>query len=1749
MASIHVRGHITARRRGTSTSGYAVVARLHRIVTLSGHHKDETMTVPVSGSARVKPDGAFDILIEGDGQPLGPIDLSVSAPDGTQVATRSYTLDQIKKGIRLAVETVQLRRVTPVDDPDLGERTSLTGRVVDERGRSVPPHLPVVIWATGTADGDQPGPVVLAETSANGYFSAPWPTATFSAAEGRVAGQGPVPIHLDAQQRLPRNLLLVLDLGVAADAEPCGCDDAPPRAPEPGDLTKNPAAFSQDLGVGCVNLTTPNRTVEEFAYRFVVRTTEPKVKGLTLGVRRTVPQDLLADLLGVTVVAERFRRAKREISRVPNMSLSLDVHTARHLVRSDTPPGLEAVTRAAWLSEVGHTQNVIDASLAETSGRSPLTGANPIDWDETPTIHQTVELAFGHLLHMREVWRADGFSLGDLLYSLPLAPGQRRQVAVVDWERRSTSSRSEALEYEEHLDAFVSRDRDVSEIVGSSLDEETEGRSSNTTWGVAGGIGAGFIGSGFGIFGGVAGGASGSSSTSFQESSRTFAANSLQQLRDRVSQRSSSVRDQRSTTVQAISQGETMRAETEVVANYNRCHAMTVEYFEVLRHFLVSHELADVTECLFVPFPMQQFDRAKALRWRDPLGRYLRDRSLSGGFAAIRRVADDWVGWEYPESRYSEEAPEALDGELRISFVLPRPRDDKDGQFQIDMWQPYQSLWFGSALETWTEHLNERSARERDRYFRTEMAPEIAATLVQRLRFAYVTESGGEIEVPLDPTLVSRYAEGVPLYVSLNPTGSVPSVPREDIAWFKIWYDGPELPPDARVIVHSGKLRYQSPHSTGLLFNSARILDDLRTGDPVVISTPVTRRELRNPRDEDRILADRLVAHLNQHLEFYHQAIWVSLDEQRRYMLLDSIIVPDRDGRSVASLCSNDLIGVVGNSLVLPVAPGQRVDPTLDHSSEAGEDGEKPAASAPLLDAYNTNPLPSIRISVPTRGVYAEAIAGGCNSCEPIDDSRYWRWSTDGLLAPPELHPVSTESRAEDEPDLTPTPLASPLVNIQNAPTLPQPVSLANAFDLLATKDLFTDITGLEGTQKNAMAAFEASMSAAAALGTEASKLAGQNELGRNAERMLDRIERARDDGLLTSTAAGDLSKSVLQGLVGEKRGQDDTPTKNDAIKKAVDKASQSPKAEIKVSTPDETIELKFSDKAPAVGAAPAVGRLDISQFVNQEIVIDELGAKYDGTKWIPAPGSRTLKTTLRTSERAKLPPGTVNALIATGFLRTNGTKVDILRKLRVVYPADPHNPNVLSSGKTRLPVVVLVHGMHGVWDGAKQVPNHEGYTYLQEELARHGIVSVSVDTNVANVFNSRIEMRAESVLGALDDLRTMDRDSTSRFYNRLDFSKVGMMGHSRGGEAVVRAAILNAARPAADRYGIKAVCSLAPTDFTGTTTPVTVQKLNASHADFYLVLYGALDGDVAGFGGATDAVGTGFRLYDRASVPKAMVFLDACNHNRFNDVWSTDDSGPADVARLVTREEHRKLANEYIGGLFRMQLLGASAPAGLLDGTTANTLGAKTSIQWSFGKTIKTFDAFDDPAAADLGARTLFGAGVQEMAKIKTNGTFVDERTNHQTGVLDLKPNVPGPPPVAYELAILAAHANWSGFNRLLFRVCADADVSTAAKIASSPLPEFSIIVRDSAGGSAIIDAVALRIPDVRPRRPVFHEVLHPLTGVPENCTVVRLETFAIDLATLKGVDKSNITSLVIVPPINFANHQFFDSIQLVQR
>ena len=853
-----IEGKLVSTAAGISVARYSVRADLFFALPVEVDADGARLRAPVSGSATSGADGTFHISFEAEGEPLGPVQLVVSAPNGTLVHQRTLSLDEALRPLELSFLPLPPFTVSGSDLPGLGERLRITGRVIDVTGVKVPPKLPVVIWGvaagegdvdTGEGDAPPPRPLLVTETQVDGAFSGDWPDAVLREAFGRVSGGENIPVPLDQDARVVREILLATRVS-PGDTNSCACDETPPRAPDAGDLTRNPEAFSQDLGGGCVELTVPNRTLEEYAYYFVVRTSQPSIKGVTLGRRRKLPSGLLTDLLGVSLSSMALRGARLNSATIGGADFQLDIDSARRLVRTDSVPRPEDIERAAWLSEVADTKALLDTALRAGSARQVLDADTPIDWDETPTIYLSTEIAFGHILQYREVWRADGYSLGDLLYSLPLAPGQRRQIAVVDWERRTRSAREESLEFEETLDALIERDRDVREIVGTDLHEQTAGGSRNTTWGAAGGIGGGFIGSGFGIFGGVAGGASGSDTQAWQDSARQFSADSLQQLRDRIGQRASAVRSTRSTVIQSVAQGESVRAETEVVANYNRCHAMSVEYFEVLRHFLVTHELADVQECLFVPLPITQFDRAKALRWREYLSRYLKDRTLLSGFDAIDRVADNWVGWDYPVARYSEEAPNVLEGELTVSFVLPRPRDADDGSFQLAEWEAYRDVQPGFARHLFSTFIelaaaaNKSRTAARDEAFQRDIAPQIASNLVDRLRFAYVGSDGGETEVPMDGTLVSRYRENLPLYVTLNPAGELPQIPREDVAYFKIWYDGEQLPPNAQVIVHRGRIRYRTAHLTALLFDDDRILDDLRGGDPVLIATPTSRSEL-----------------------------------------------------------------------------------------------------------------------------------------------------------------------------------------------------------------------------------------------------------------------------------------------------------------------------------------------------------------------------------------------------------------------------------------------------------------------------------------------------------------------------------------------------------------------------------------------------------------------------------------------------------------------------------------------------------------------------------------------------------------------------------------------------------------------------------------------------------------------------------------------------------------------------------------
>ena len=1198
---------------------------------------------PANQSVQANSDGTYHLSLPPAGQWKGPLTLNVVGGSGLflgrvkNIASEDPGLADLDIAVAEDLSPVE---VTPSNDPALGALLRFTGRVIDSSGNPQRAGLMVVIW--GLTPGEtEPHPIAMGQTTTGGYFAGEWPSEVLAEASARVTDTAAIPIPLDGN-RLPRRIILVADnLPPPAEAEEVPAD--PPRAPTAEELAGQSEAFADDAGC-CATFTTPNRTVEEVMFQAVVRTTQPAIRGSGARRPRPLPGKLADRIVQLTkleplvldfpsdAASPRGREVRPEPNAEPIRAAAFE-HAVRHGAAIMQPASGALIAAAAEMERVGglagmaersrlvleardmraeplRLESSVAAELAREPGgitparllkaehaslvrhfRNQLDVLDPrpvsrfeqgpgrqLDWDAAPLPYQATTIAHGHLLTMKQVWRADGYSLGDVLYSLPLAPGQQKLISILDWERRDEVRRTEHRIATESVSATLSHDRDISDIVRSALHERMDASSRATTSAVSAGIG-GFIGP---VVFGASGGVSKASSSAQQASARDIAATALNQARDRTLQASSAVRGQRATVVQAARQGEAVRAQTEAIVNNNHCHAMTIEYFEVLRHFQVSQEIAHVQECVFVPFVITPFNDAKALRWKQ----LLQDLNIYHGgsivalrphFEALERVADNWVRADYPPGRYADEAIRDLSGEVWITLSIPRPADLPDHLYNEAEWKPYKEL-LGVGTDPdlkniWDRYMGVALPEHRAGIWNTRLAPAVARRLIDKITVQLERDGVGIVaNVNLDATLVNAFAQNVQLLVSFRALGAMPGATRADVDRVHLAFSGIAVPPQIQAMVQSGTMRYRTDHMTRALFGNYRIQNDLTASDPVEIATPLDREEKRNPRLTDKKMARLLIDILNERLEYFHRLIWLAMDPNRRYMFLDGIVAPDADGRSVASVVENRVIGIVGNSLVMAVVPGLRLDPTYEFAERTQQD---------LKNLYATEPPPPMRISVPTRGVFAEAIMGKCNSCEKINDTLFWRWEQAPIPdSPTPIAALSTRSLRRTPPSVTPTDFPTSLVRMQEVPQAPDPTGMAAALSLLGTKDLFRNLTGVALNQENAREALKGVMSAAQSFASQGAALAQQRFLSGQVDRNLDLIKKAVKDKTITKEQGQAMTEGLFKGAMGTRKAEPAPVAGSDAVKQVTDKAMTSKAGEVRFTGPGGSVEVKVENKA-----------------------------------------------------------------------------------------------------------------------------------------------------------------------------------------------------------------------------------------------------------------------------------------------------------------------------------------------------------------------------------------------------------------------------------------------------------------------------------------------------------------------------------------------------------------------------------------
>ncbi|MCM1517210.1 MAG: S9 family peptidase [Pseudoflavonifractor sp.] len=255
--------------------------------------------------------------------------------------------------------------------------------------------------------------------------------------------------------------------------------------------------------------------------------------------------------------------------------------------------------------------------------------------------------------------------------------------------------------------------------------------------------------------------------------------------------------------------------------------------------------------------------------------------------------------------------------------------------------------------------------------------------------------------------------------------------------------------------------------------------------------------------------------------------------------------------------------------------------------------------------------------------------------------------------------------------------------------------------------------------------------------------------------------------------------------------------------------------------------------------------------------------------------------------------------------------------------------------GKTRSPLVMVVHGDHRMTD-----PSERGYDWLGRELASRGYVVVSVDENFLNrdrdgePSGNTSYARAYLLLRHLALWREWSRDGgDTPFASLADMDNIALIGHSRGGMAVSTALWMNGQSRLRDNalmsldfgFPVKAVVSLAP---------VASDNLPPLTNIDYLLIHGGHDADVY--------YAQGIRDYNRLTFTdslfhfKAMLYPYRANHGQFNTEWGRYDklapqSLMLNVRPLVDGDSQRRVAGQYITAFLDASLSGDASRLSLL--------------------------------------------------------------------------------------------------------------------------------------------------------------------------------------------------------------------------
>ena len=811
----------------------------------------------------------------------------------------------------------------------------------------------------------------------------------------------------------------------------------------------------------------------------------------------------------------------------------------------------------------------IDQPVSVDAFRDGLAGISPRGFGTgTTNVPIAGTLGLGYIVHLAQSWTPKGLMLGDLVYSLPLAPGEQQRIAIVDQSSTMSVTESERLDVQEAESFREGQDASARATFESGMSQSVSGGSSFSTeahsssWGAAGGIG--FALGPIAIGGGAAGGGGSSdasgSTNNWMQGVSGYTSTAAQSSHASVERAANARRSLQRMGMRLAAASERSEVVTKVIANHNRTRALTMQYWEVLRVFDVRSTVEGVTLVCFVPLdpirflpagepdtlPDDVLDRTGLLhRYGELLDyasvlRRVIERPYRRGLSLLEDFAGDpRATVESPTDSAADVVTVQAEGtflpydDVRVTLLAaggrrvgPYPMPTTGLPGLPDPADPASALASEAELIAYladlrsggTQHVISRSIVLPDWLPRTDVVGVEVSRQFRGIHHHFPSSATTEF---------ARLSQGGFAATALTELISGGTPARD------VWFDpdrlerevgGPRLN-RVRAALVDASTTLNTPAPAGKTY-----FDELLAGAEFTLAPqPFAATQLPPELRYSAVLEiEKALQHVIGNTATYSKAVWMSLTPEERVMLLEGFTIGVQNGVEddtqdipLLACVANQLLGFYGNSMVLPfMIPAELV------ATRKPVDGV-PFTTASVQDAlaqYHSTAFspPVSTIALPTRGVLGEAVLGHCPSAEKIDLTRFWNWQDSPMDEAPQIDAVTVPTASLTAGATAPSALTGVAPMIQNFSTAGPTQDMSLLADLI--------------------------QAGAAAKGFDVASLTGSSALADLVKSTLSTAESARKDALSNATTMATKAMDSIPNVIAAKAaaGKKDDDKKTD---------------------------------------------------------------------------------------------------------------------------------------------------------------------------------------------------------------------------------------------------------------------------------------------------------------------------------------------------------------------------------------------------------------------------------------------------------------------------------------------------------------------------------------------------------------------------------------------------------------------------